>query len=303
MPTHGDVERCPVFISHATEDLAIAQEAEAVLEASGFDPWLDRSDIRFGALLGRQLTRGIQASRAVVLLWSSAAAGSRWVASEVLQSFHAGRFIVPCVLDDAPLPQFLSRSVYLDLRRGSAEALEQLAEKLREVPGGRNDFHAIRSYRSGDLGAVIDAIRSRQVEILSCLPEDLPGARHRQAELDPIMGAAEERWRYDPGILNLAGYHRKNAYMLSHWDEYCAGRFPADPVLGEAERLFLETLFVNPVDYNALNGLGNVLLFEGELDAAELFVRSAIDCAAERGLDFVEARNDLAVIQSRTGSP
>jgi hypothetical protein len=39
--------------------------------------------------------------------------------------------------------------------------------------------------------------------------EDLPGAMKRQTRLDPKMRSAEERWRYDPTILNLAGYHRK----------------------------------------------------------------------------------------------
>jgi hypothetical protein len=30
-------------------------------------------------------------------------------------------------------------------------------------------------------------------------------------------------------ILSLAGYHQKNVYMIKHWEEYCAGRFPKDP--------------------------------------------------------------------------
>jgi len=33
---------------------------------------------------------------------------------------------------------------------------------------------------------------------------------------------------------------------------------------------------INPIDYSALNGLGNILFFQGELDAAEFFVSSAI---------------------------
>jgi hypothetical protein len=47
-----------------------------------------------------------------------------------------------------------------------------------------------------------------------------------QKELDVKMFAAENaRWKDDPTILSLAGYHRKNAYMIKHWDQYCAGEF------------------------------------------------------------------------------
>ena len=45
-------------------------------------------------------------------------------------------------------------------------------------------------------------------------------------------------------------------------------------------------LLINPIDYGALNGLGNILLFQGELDGAEFFVSSAIRCAKKDGADY-----------------
>jgi hypothetical protein len=88
--------------------------------------------------------------------------------------------------------------------------------------------------------------------------------------------------------------------MLKHWEEYCAGRFPRDPELQEAEQCFFDTLFVNPIDYSALNGLGNILLFEGELHAAEFFVKRAVQCAATDGVIYQEAIHDLEMIRRRT---
>jgi hypothetical protein len=38
---------------------------------------------------------------------------------------------------------------------------------------------------------------------------------------------------------------------------------------------------------------------EGELDAAEFFVISAIKCAKKDGADYRQARSDLTLIQSR----
>ena len=294
--------RSRAFISHASEDLSTAKKAEAVLDAAGFDSWLDQSDIRIGALLGNELLQAIEESHFIVLMWSKAAA-SRWVATEILTAFHSNRFIVPCVLDKTELPQFLSRSIYLDLSK-NMDAIERLGEQAKRVSRTRNEFPAISSYHSQELKDTIQRIYSEQMAMLDELEkENLSTAQKLQAELDPTMRATEERWRYDPTILNLAGYHRKNAYMLNHWEEYCAGRFPKDPLLEEGERRFFDTLFVNPIDMSALNGLGNILLFEGELAAAEFFVKKAIECAANAGMPYTNAEHDLKVIQSRTRAP
>jgi hypothetical protein len=58
---------------------------------------------------------------------------------------------------------------------------------------------------------------------------------------------------------------------------------------------------INPIDCSALNGLGNILLFQGELDAAEFFVSRAFHCAKKDGADYWQAKDDLKLIQSRTG--
>ena len=294
-------KRARVFISHAGVNLAVAEQVEAALDAAGYDPWLDRSDIRVGALLGKELRQAIEASRAVVLVWSKAAARSPWVATEVLTAFHLDRYVVPCVLGGSELPQFLSRSVYLDLRKRRAEALTRLGTQVRRARRSRNEFPGLTSYQPAALRQTIRALDDAQREILDQVErETLAEAKRLQAELSPRMRAAEARWRFDPTILNLAGYHRKNAYMLKHWEAYSAGRFPSDPLLDEGRQRFFATLFANPIDYAALNGLGNILLFAGELAAAEFFVASAIRCAARAGVNYREARHDLAMIRRRT---
>ena len=301
MPKSNPKKLPRVFISHSSVNLDVAEQVEAVLKEAGFDPWLDHSDIRVGALLGKQLQQRIKESRAVVLIWSKAAAASRWVATEVLSAFHLNRFILPCALSATDLPQFLSRSVYLDLRRGRLKALTRLVDQLKQVPRAHNEFLALNSYRSRELEKAIYQINTKQHALLNLVDgDDLPGAKKLHAKLDPEMREATTRWRYDPTILNLAGYHHKNSYMLKHWDEYLAGRFPRDTVLQKGERRFIETLFINPIDYNALNGLGNILFFQGEIDAARFFMRKAIDCAANAGVDYEEAKNDLQATRRQT---
>ena len=305
MPERKARKRPLIFISYASVNRGVAQLVEASLDAAGFDTWFDRSDIHVGALLGKELQQAIKASKAVVLIWSRKASTSRWVATEVLTAFHLERYIVPCVLSRTELPQFLSRSVYLNLRRGRADALESLGEQVKRAPRSPNEFPAMSSYQSGELEETANNIASQQAAALGLLSDSdgLSKARKMHAKLGAMMRAAEKHWPYDPMILNLAGYHHKNSYMLKHWEEYSAGRFPRDPELQEGERRFFETLFVNPIDYSALNGLGNILLFEGELLAAEFFVERAVQCAAKTGVVYDEAIHDLEMIRRRTRSP
>ena len=297
MPNTRLKTRRLVFISHASQNLDAAREIQAALQNDGLDVWLDDADIHAGVLLRNELQQAISASEAVVLLWSKPASRSRWVASEILTSFHLERFIVPCLLSNTGLPQFLSHSVFLNLRHARTNALARLGRQVMAAPKTHNPFPEVAPIQSSELKDTIRRLIAKQREILDTA--DNQAALTLQRALDGEMHAAEKQWRFDASILNLAGYHRKNAYMFKYWDEYCAGRFPADPLLREAERFFFETLFVNPTDISALNGLGNILLFEGELQAALFFVERAIEGARKAGFDYAEARHDRQLILQR----
>jgi tetratricopeptide (TPR) repeat protein len=288
-----------IFISHAHANIRVARKIHTALQDAGQQPWLDDSDIHIGVLLRKELQQAIAGSKAVVLVWSEAAAKSRWVAAEILTSFHLDRFIVPCTVDDTALPQFLSRSIFINLQRSRDRALAKLGEQLKAAAGGRNEFPAAVPFQSAELQQTIYRLNAKQHEVATA--PDTETALRLQKALDPEMRAAEKRWRFDSTILNLAGYHRKNAYMYKHWDEYCAGRFPSDPLLTRAEWFFYKTVFANPLDFSALNGLGNILLFEGEHEAALFFVERAIELAKKAGIDYADAKSDRQLILTRMG--
>lgn len=286
-----------VFVSHSSANAAAAKRVGEALEAARFDVWLDSSDIRLGVLLRNELHEAIAKSRAVALLWSEPASRSRWVAAEILTAFHMDRFIIPCVVDDTPLPQFLTNSVYLDLRKNEAEALGQLTRAVKKAPKQANPIPPRMASASADLTRAIDTIAAAQEQVTTpIMKRDLKSAALAQEALDPVMKQAEALWRYELMILNLGGYHRKNGYMVKHWDAIQAGRPPKDPRLLEAERLFFEALFVDPLERSALNGLGSILIFELELDAAEFFVRRAIALSKGRG-GYAAAEDDLKLIE------
>ena len=286
------------FISHSSADRSVAVRLEKALEADGLSVWLDDSEIRYGVLLGSQLRDSIRDAKVMILLWSSDAAASRWVVTEWLTAFHVGRFIVPCSLDDTPLPQCLQTSLRLPIKRVTRGVIEDLGRAVRDAPDGPNQLAPLISGQSPELAAAIDSIGREQFAILDTLGTwDLEETRARQARLDPVVDGALASWSLDSTIVNLAGYHLKNAYLLAHWDAVQAGRSPKDPLLDQAERRFFETLSLDPTDPEALNGLGTILTFKRDLEAAEFFILAAIAEAKRRDISYPAAEHDLALVR------
>ena len=286
-----------VFISHSSADSETARRVESALRRSRLKVWLDSSKIRVGSLLRDELQTAIEGSRVVVLLWSKAAARSRWVAAEVLTAFHTGRFIVTCSLDAAAPPTFLENDVRVDFRKGEQEQLKILRRAVREAPDAPNELQPVMSAQEPELAEYTTKIAYAQMhELMLAGERKMDDALKLHALVDKLMRPVEKRWKLDALVLNLAGYHRKNAYMLKHWDAIQAGRPPKDRLLERAERFFFETLFVEPTNYSALNGLGSILIYERDRNAAEFFIRRAIHYAEKDGADYAEAKHDLALV-------
>jgi hypothetical protein len=282
------------FISHASGDKAKVRRLIALLKARDLDPWIDEAGVQFGGLLRDGLQDAIEASKTFVLIWSRAASKSRWVICELLTAFHVGRFTIPCVLDKTPLPQFLGNAAYLDPQREGRRLGEMLAAAIRKAPATRNKIMPLIAAARPEVLNQSDSIARTQLqELVALSAEDFEETRRLHAAVDDQVSAALKRFPLESKVLNVAGYHQKNAYMLKHWDAIQAGRAPPDRLLQKSERYFFAALQADPTDPAALNGVGSVLLFQRELDAAEFFQRCALKSAKRLGFDYPEARQDL----------
>ncbi len=260
--------------------------------------WLDDSEGRLGVLLANELQAAIRDARVLVLLWSKHAS-TRWIASEWLTAFHLGRFIIPCMLDETPLPQCLQNAVYLPIRRVTPSVIARIAGEIRRAPDGANQLAPVVRGEAPELAVTIAAIHAEQAAVTDAAGAGkLADAVGLQERLNPVMDEALRRWPLDPVIVNLEGYHLKNAYMLAHWGEVQAGRGPKDdPLLTRSEARFLETLAIDPTEPSALNGLGNILFYRRDLEAAEFFTLAAIAAATRLGHPYPEAEQDLLLVR------
>lgn len=91
-----------IFVSYAREDHARVCILADALIARGWSLWWD-PQIRTGAYFPDAIEQALTAAHCVVVVWSRASTGSRWVRTEALRALELGK-LIPLRIDDAPLP-------------------------------------------------------------------------------------------------------------------------------------------------------------------------------------------------------
>lgn len=288
------------FISHATQDMGAALHLERSLSAAGLSAWVDHDNVRAGGLLIPTLQAALQDSRNIVVVWSSAAAASAWVTTEwtsVVNLNHqkenvVQKGIIPCRYDDTPLAMFLLNYVFCDFRTSPKDGATSLVTALR---GKIEPTPPPARYQPSDF---VQKIIAGQNNVLNALAANDPATAQRlQGELNLLVNAALRGQPDDPYILALAGYDKKNQYMIRHWDAIQAGLSPKDALLHEAAEFFFKALSFRPEDPSALNGLGSVFILQRDLDAAEFYIKRSLVRAQEENCDYEAAEHDLRLIQ------
>ncbi|HEX3149274.1 MAG TPA: TIR domain-containing protein [Gemmataceae bacterium] len=126
-----------VFLSHNALDKPRVRELAERLKQAGLRVWFDEWVIKAGDDIYLAIERGLEAARVQVLCLSPAALGSDWVTLErstVLfrDPTNKGRRFVPLLLAECTLPDALRRYKYVDYRRETPAAFNELLAVCRE---------------------------------------------------------------------------------------------------------------------------------------------------------------------------
>jgi predicted ATPase len=130
-----------VFVSYASVDRKAALRIADALEASGVGTWIDRKSIAGGTRWSVEIVRGIRGCRAVLVLCTSAALGSRNIQQEIQLAWEHERPLFPFLLEPVTLPEsveyaLVGRQWIEVLDRSEAEWLPQALAALRSVGFG-----------------------------------------------------------------------------------------------------------------------------------------------------------------------
>jgi hypothetical protein len=123
------------FVSHASEDAAIAASIADYLERHGVACWIAPRDVTPGGDYGAEIVHGIETSAVLVLVLSEHANASSFVKREVERAVSKGKPIFPIrvreVLPSRSLELFISSAHWIDAWQPPIEKyLARLAESI-----------------------------------------------------------------------------------------------------------------------------------------------------------------------------
>lgn len=127
-----------LFVSHSSEDSALAKQIVAALEANGVSCWVAPRDVRTGEEYQNEILRGLRESNGVLFLYSRHASKSRHVSREINIADESGKPIYPVKLTadaiSGPLEYTLASRQWIDF---SADPDAAVARILADLPERR----------------------------------------------------------------------------------------------------------------------------------------------------------------------
>jgi len=124
-----------VFVSYASQDVAVANAVVENLEAHGIKCWIAPRDVKPGAQYADAIVRAINEAKTLVLVLSQSAVGSSHVGREIERAASKHKQVIALRVDTAPLSPaleyFLSESQWIDVAAlGMTAALSRLSESI-----------------------------------------------------------------------------------------------------------------------------------------------------------------------------
>jgi hypothetical protein len=120
-----------VFLSYARRDLPSLQAVLQDLAAHGIAVWRDQDNLYGGQRWPKAIGEAIAVHDVLLLVWSQEAAASHFVEFEWNTALALQKRILPCLLDQTPLPPALSAINGIDARQPH-EALPKILQALQQ---------------------------------------------------------------------------------------------------------------------------------------------------------------------------
>ncbi|MGH3755720.1 MAG: TIR domain-containing protein, partial [Pseudonocardiaceae bacterium] len=209
-----------VFVSYASEELALAREVHGWLAEAGHEVFLDQ-DPRDGIAVGEQwrtrLAERLRWADAVVCVVTSAYLGSTWCAAEIATAQERGSRLLPLHAEPGLAHPLLTEVQHSDLTRDPVAARAALLAAI-DAAGGSGwpddrcpfpglrpfdvDWHRVFFGRAGEIKQLAELVRSgtEGAVLLVAGPSGCGKSSLVRAGLLPVL-ASEPSWRTLPPIL------------------------------------------------------------------------------------------------------
>lgn len=140
-----------IFISYTRQNESYIEALEDALRAQGITVWRDQESLYGGQQWPKAIGEAIAATDFFLLFWSKNAADSHFVEFEWNTAVALRKTIIPCLLDDTPLPPLL-RGIHginvLNLQEAMPRLLSSLQTHIPEPSSGQHSSEVIDELRN-----------------------------------------------------------------------------------------------------------------------------------------------------------
>ncbi len=211
-----------IFVSHAPEDAACAEQIRQGLDAGSYTTWSEPASLSIESILyPRTIENVILSSAALVLVWSSSAAQSAWVERHLLFAQQLQKLILPVLLDGTDLPNTL---VAVTPIRGHAPCADVAARLLPLLPPTASEDPLLKLEEQ----AAHQYIRERKAAI-----DVAAGMLQRAEQCEPVLAMLEYLAHNDL----MDGVRAKAREALAPYTKQTAAS-PASPPAGDSRHTF-----------------------------------------------------------------
>jgi TIR domain len=135
-----------IFLSHSFKDRKVAADLADDLNFCSTDVWLDQWELQIGQSLTDEIAKAMDASRYIAILITGNYNKSVWTKAEYKKALsreqREGRTVMlPLLLGEAELPDFLEERIYVDLRTDYFSGLTRIAGMVH----GLSEFRIARA--------------------------------------------------------------------------------------------------------------------------------------------------------------
>jgi hypothetical protein len=291
------------FVSHASEDAAVAASISDYLERNGVSCWIAPRDVTPGRDYGAEIVHGIETSAAFVLILSEHANESIFVKREVERAVSKGKPIFPVrvreVLPSRSLELFISSAHWIDAWQPPIERyLERLAQSITAAA----TVYAPGPERSAPIAPIApppERKGSRRLALAAIALLLLGGVGWYAYSLLETAGPAPSATLVDSG----AGPDRPGAPQVEPAEPQAAALPPSEPVadLGPCPA----TLSINrdlPTPFRCTCG-SETLHGSGAVWGTDIYTDDSSLCLAALHAGVVGAGGGTLTVQRSEGRP
>lgn len=138
-----------IFVSHSSKDKDIAAHLATDLNFCAVDVWLDQWELQIGESLTDEIAKAMDESRYIAILITANYNKTAWTKTEYKKALSReqkeGRTVMlPLIVGEAELPDFLEDKIYVDLRTDYYSGLLKLSGMVH----GLSEFRISRALAS-----------------------------------------------------------------------------------------------------------------------------------------------------------